>query len=415
MGKMKRIFRMVSRSRIVRSVLALVVLVSVFAAGVRTGQAYTPPIVTEQMVIPPAKVELFNPLIEGYILLKRFYYGSEFPSDAEILEAAFKGMVKAFPPELAEYIYYHNPTRAKVVNAEMSGEYAGIGVYLTTENANLVISALHPGGPAEKAGLKPGDIITAVDGVNVVGVSWDVRHSLFRGKPGSEVTISVFRTGEGNLEFKVKREIIETSAIRATKTLANGRIGYIHLTIFSESAADELRKALEQLIEGDKVKGLILDLRGNPGGYQHIGVRVVSQFLDGGKVVTVIYSADGEQKLYSHYGGIATKIPLVVLIDEGSASASELLAGALQDHGRAVLIGTTTHGKGVGQITKTLSDGSALAVVNHEFRTPLGRKVHGIGIQPDIFVPTNPAQRMRGQDLALDRAVEELLKKIDKK
>lgn len=391
-------------------VIGLIVIVSataLFGGGYFTGQHSVVPVTPKTIIITPEEVGFFTPLIESWKLIKETFY-FDLPSDQKLLEGAIEGMIKKLP---SEFTYYFNPVRAKVNRAEMAGGFGGIGVRLTSENGQIVVISVEPGKPADKAGIKPGDVITAIDGENMVGVPWDVRHSLFRGEPGSKMVITVYRIGEGNLEFAVTRELIDTPSVQ-TRLLADGKIGYLSLEIFDNKSASEVRDALRQLLEVDKVEGIIFDLRGNPGGGRLQSISILSQFLPGGKAASQVIDQTGTYTIATSPGGLATEIPLVVLIDEGSASASEMVAAALKDHQRGTLIGTTTHGKGVGQSPRTLSDGSMIMVVDHEFRSPLGKIVHEVGVQPDLYVPTSPFQRMRGQDAALEKGIEVLLEEI---
>lgn len=407
MSRLKRVLRSRWLKIILGFIGAVVILAAVFGGGYRIGQQSVVPPEPETIIITPEDVGLFAPLIESWKVIKETFY-FELPSDQKLLEGAIEGMIKKLP---SEFTYYMNPIRAKVNRAEMAGEFAGIGVRLTSENGQTVVVSVEPNGPADKAGIKAGDVITAIDGENITGVSWDIRHSLFRGEPGTQVEITVYRIGEGDLTFTVTREIISTPTVR-TRLLADGKIGYLSLEIFDNKSPGEVRDALRQLLEVNKVQGLIFDLRGNPGGGRSQAVSILSQFLPGGKAATQIIDQTGTYILATHPGGLATEIPLVVLIDEGSASASELVAAALKDHQRGTLIGTTTHGKGVGQTPQMLSDGSMIMVIDHEFRSPLGRTIHEVGVQPDIYVPTSPAQRARGQDAALEKGIEVLLDEI---
>lgn len=396
--------------------LLLVLVGAIFGGGYLLGLQQAPPAPAEDQIvlstISDERLVQFTPLIQMFEIIKdRFYF--ELPSDAKLIEGAIEGMIDALPGEGAEYTYYWNPLMAKINRSMMAGGFAGIGVRITLENGQTVVVSTMPDGPAEKAGIKPGDILLAVDGENIEGVPWEIRSALLRGEAGSTSTITVYRIGEGHLDIEVTRGVIATPSVQ-TRLLADGQIGYISLEIFGDTATDEVRVALSQFLKEDKVKALILDLRGNPGGHQHTGVQILSQFVPGGKPAAQVYDSSGQYYTMATYpGGLALEIPLVVLIDQGAASSSEMVAAALKDYGRAILIGDTTLGKGVGQTPISLPDGSTSMVVDHEFRSPRGIIIHGVGVQPDIRVPTSPAERQRGSDRALAKAIEVLLEQLN--
>lgn len=396
------------------ALLGLVIAGVSFGGGYSIGLRRVPQVKEGQIVlsyIPDERLRMFAPVINAYEVIKQTFY-FEVPPDETLSEGMIEGMIEKLPGTGAEFTYYYNPIAARIERAMMEGKFAGIGVRVTTENGQTIVAMVNPGGPAEKAGIKPGDIIVAVDGQNIEGIPMEIRSSLLRGEPGSKVLVTVFRIGTGQLDLEVTRENIATPAVY-TRLLGDGRIGYIILEIFSQNAPNEMREALRKLLESDKVEALILDLRSNPGGDRNVAITITSQFLPGGKPATQIYGYDGSHTTYAtEPGGLALNIPLVVLIDQGSASASEMLAAALKDYGRAVLIGDTTRGKGVGQSFTFLPDGSLIMVVNHEFRSPKGIVIHGVGVQPDIRIPTSPAERQRGVDRALDKAIEVLLEQI---
>lgn len=428
MGKLRRVFRSKWLKRSFAVILTVIVLGGVAFGSFLLGQSSVvlpEPPEPKTIVVTPEEVKGFAPLVEVWTYLQERYYG-ELPPLEKFITEAVRGGIKALDPGLGQFTYYHDPAEAKRAEAEFQGKYAGIGVHLTEDNGQLVIAYVIPGGPADKADprLKPGDTILTVDGKDVAGLSWEERHQIFRGEPGTTAKVRVRRVVQEGSQWKnaeidveIIREEISTPAIRTAEVIAGGKIGYIHLTFFTATSANEMRDALMQLKQ-QGVEALILDLRGNPGGYRNAALLITSQFLEGGIPIIKVFSKGGSQVLHTYAGGLALDIPLVILIDEGSASASEFTAGVLKQQGRAVIIGSRTAGKGVGQTTQPLSNGGGFAVVDHEFRiydgTPEGIVVQGIGIEPDIPVSSNPIQRMRGLDSALERAVQELSNQIGK-
>ena len=391
----------------------LFVVVGIFGGGYFLGTRQTEPAEGQIVLstIPDERLQKFAPLIQMFEVIKdRFYF--DLPTDEEMIEGAIQGIIDTLPGEGAEYTYYFNPLRARINRSMMAGGFAGIGVRITIENGQTIIVSTMPDGPAKRAGLKAGDVLIAVDGESIEGVPWEIRSGLLRGETGSTTTLTIFRLGEGRLDIDVTRDFVPTPSV-LTRILGDGQVGYISLEVFGDTATDEVREALRQLLNEDGVGAIILDLRGNPGGHQQAGLQILSQFVPGGKPAAQIYSSDGAYYTLATYpGGIAQDVPLVVLIDQGSASSSELVVAALKDYGRGILIGDTTLGKGVGQTPIPLPDSSLTMVVDHEFRSPKGIIVHGVGVQPDIRVPTSPAERQRGTDRALTRAVEVLLEQI---
>jgi len=243
-----------------------------------------------------------------------------------------------------------------------------------------------------------------VDGQDVTALSLTEIITLTRGPRGTKVTLTIRREGENKpLEISVTRARIEITVVES-KMLPDG-IGYVKLNEFSRPAPERLRAALQGLLD-QKPDGLIFDLRGNPGGLLDVAVDVGSEFLTEGDILIERHKDGREQHYGVRSGGVATAIPLAVLVNEGSASASEIVAGAIQDAGRGPLVGTKTFGKGSVQLPQTLSDGSMLRVTIARWFTPKGRGIHGAGLEPDVPVSLSEADRAAGRDPQLDKAVE---------
>jgi carboxyl-terminal processing protease len=346
--------------------------------------------------------EIFQVFWEVWALIQRDYYG-ELPGMQDVTYAAIRGMLNAVDDPFTTFV---TPKEAAIRAEDDSGEYEGIGAYVDIdEEGKLIVVAPFEGSPAEAAGLQPEDRVIAVDGVSIVGLSLSEMISKVRGPAGSEVVLTVEREGEQPFDVTVTRDRFELE-ISEAEMLEND-IGYIRLREFGSLASDELMKDMEELL-AQNPRGIILDLRFNPGGWLDQALEVSDIFLDDGVILTQRWKDGTEQVFEAKAGGIGEEIPLVVLVDRGSASASEIVAGALQDQGRAILIGEKTFGKGAVQTVHTLSDGSQLMVTSAMWFTPNDRLIHGEGLSPDIEVPY-PEELEEGEDPQLERAIEYFL------
>ncbi|MGL4874684.1 MAG: S41 family peptidase [Clostridium sp.] len=300
--------------------------------------------------------------------------------DDKLLEGAIKGMTNALEDP---YTVYMTKDEYAEYNEQNSGGYVGIGVYIGVGDGKVEIIKPIEGSPAKKAGLLEGDKIITVDG-EAVGNDTDKTGRLIKGKDGEEVTLEIERKGEKSLKtFKVKREAIETEDV--TSEMLDKNIGYISMTGFNLGVADDVQNYMKELkVKG--MKGLILDLRGNPGGYLHEAVGVASQFIEKDKTITYTINKYDEKVIEKSKGGEGIGVPLVVLIDGGSASASEVVTGALRDYKAATIVGVNSFGKGIVQAPLEFGDGSALKVTISKYYTPSGENIHKKGIAPDIKV-----------------------------
>jgi carboxyl-terminal processing protease len=289
----------------------------------------------------------------------------------------------------------------------MQGSFEGIGATVEMRDGELVIVRPLPNSPALEAGLQAGDAILSVDGEPLEGKDIMEAISLIRGPKGTAVELLVRRKGkEESFVVSVKREKVDLPTVesRMIKDVA-----YIRLTEFNAAAKERMHRDLEELFEQDPV-GLVLDLRGNPGGYLNEAVDVASEFLPKGVLLLTERQRGKDEKEYRvKQAGIATEIPLVVLVNEGSASASEIVAGSIRDNDRGTLIGQQTFGKGSVQNTHTLQDGSSLRVTVARWYLPDGQNLDGNGITPDIQVPLTAEEAAADKDPQLDRAVEYLM------
>jgi carboxyl-terminal processing protease len=354
---------------------------------------------------PSEKAPLDEALFsEAWGLLQKQFYG-ELPAGKEVTYDAIRGVVDRLGDQHTAFI---DPQHAALFNADMEGHFEGIGARVDlAEGGGVELKYLFAGQPAEKAGLKVGDVIMKIDGQDVTKMDLTEAISLIRGPRGSEVVLTIKRADQPEQDVKVVRDQIEIPVVE-TKTLADGRVAYIALSEFSSVAPDRLAKALKETL-ASKPTGLILDLRGNPGGLLDAAVRIGSYFVPDGNIL-IERSKDGSERVYQREGRyLLGDTPLVVLVDGGSASASEIVAGAIQDAGTGVLVGEKTYGKGSVQLPNTLSDGSQLRVTVAHWFTPKDRQIHEVGLAPDIAVPFTKEDAAAKRDPQLDRAVEYLL------
>ena len=308
-----------------------------------------------------------------------------------------------------------DPESFAQANSSLEGEYEGIGAFVDTTTEYLTITSPMPGSPAERAGLLSGDQVVAIDGEDMTGIAAEVARSKVIGPANSTVHLTILREGEADLlEFDVVREKITLKS--STGEMLENDIAYIQITTFGSKTTPELLTTLNDLM-AQNPKGIILDLRNNGGGFLETSVEVTSQFVADGVVLYEQYG-DGTRTTYDVIpGGMATdtNIPMIVLINEGSASASEIVAGALQDSGRAQLVGITSYGKGSVQNWIPLSgDNGAVRITIAKWLTPNENTIHEIGLTPDVVVERTAEDYKANLDPQLDKAVEILLGIIGK-
>lgn len=334
------------------------------------------------------------------------FYSDEAVTVTQLQEGVYRGMIAALNDPYAEY--YTKEELEEVMNSNEGISY-GIGAYISLDQATEmpVISEVMDESPAKEAGLRAGDVIYQVDGTDTKGMSTTKIVSLVKGVEGTTVHLTIYRQGEIEyLEFDVPRaKRIETTTVDCGMLEDTDAIGYIRIREFDEITVDQYTEAIAELKEKE-MKALVLDLRNNPGGDMNTVVEIARKILPQGMIV---YTEDknGNRKEYTCDGQNEFMIPLVVLVNEYSASASELLAGAIQDHNKGTLVGTTTYGKGIVQGFQYFSDGSALKLTISAYFTPSGRNIHGIGIEPDIEVEMDYEQYAEtGYDSQLEKAIE---------
>ena len=328
--------------------------------------------------------------------------------NTKLIQGAISGMVAALGDA---HTGYSNPQETTELQNSMSGTYAGIGAYVDNRGTYLTITKIIPGYPAAKAGLQSGDQIIAVDGTDVTGLDPDVvRLTKVMGPAGTTVTLSVSRTGvDKPLQFTITRAQIVIPSV--TSKMLDHNIAYIQITVFGDTTASDFQTQLSALM-AQNPSGIILDLRDNTGGYLDAGIAVASEFIDHGVIVTEQYGANSKIPNLPHQaiaGGLATNIPLVVIVNEYTASASEIVSGAIQVDGRGKLVGVGTYGKGTVQDWYPLSDGGTARISIARWLLPNGDNLDKKGLTPDVIVQMTQDDFNAGKDPQLDAAVQLLL------
>lgn len=304
-------------------------------------------------------------------------------SDEDLIEAAINGMLSSLDP----HSKYLDPDGFSDMRIETQGKFGGLGIEVTMESGLVKVVAPIDETPAARAGIQSGDLISHLDGEPILGLSLDEAVNLMRGEPNTTITLTVLRRGgEAPLEIELTREIIQVKVVRARR---EENVAYLRVTKFNDGTDRQLKQALEDLLAdiGDEIQGVVLDLRNNPGGLLDQAISVSDAFLDFGEIVSTRGRRDDSvQRFNAHSGDIADGLPMVVLINGGSASASEIVAGALQDHGRAIILGTRSFGKASVQTVIPLSDQGAMRLTTARYYTPSGGLIQAKGIVPDIIV-----------------------------
>ena len=317
--------------------------------------------------------DVFNKIREGYV---------EEVDDSTLLEYAIKGMLTGLDP----HSVYMTSDAFERLQSVTTGEFSGLGLEVGMEDGFVTVISPIDGTPAAKAGLQTGDVILKLDGVSIKGLGLSEAIEKMRGEKGSKIELLVGRPGDSQpFDVTLIRDTVRVASVRE-RWLEPG-YGYIRIAQFQKRTGEDVEKSLGKLLEKEKLKGLVLDLRNNPGGILNASVDVAGLFMDGGTVVYTEGRLDNSDIHYTATKGDATNgTALVVLINSGSASASEIVAGALQDHGRAVLMGTQSFGKGSVQTVLPISDSRAVKLTTALYFTPDGRSIQAQGIAPDILV-----------------------------
>jgi len=304
--------------------------------------------------------------------------------DRELIEAAINGMLTSLDPHSG----YLDLEHFRDMQVQTKGEFGGLGIEVTMENGLVKVVSPIDDTPAARAGLQPGDFITHLDGEPVTGLTLSEAVDRMRGRVGTDIVLTVLRQSSGEpFDVTITRAIITIRSVR--HRLEGGDVGYVRVTSFTEQTEDGIEDAIDELRDdsGDDLKGFVLDLRNNPGGLLEQAVAVSDAFLDAGEIVsTRARDLDETQRFNAREGDLADGLPIVVIINGGSASASEIVAGALQDHGRAIVLGTKSFGKGSVQTIMPLPGNGAMRLTTARYYTPSGRSIQAKGIDPDILV-----------------------------
>jgi len=341
--------------------------------------------VTKVLAIARGEYESLETFTNILAIVKKNYVDDVDGKD--LIKGAIRGMLTSLDPHSA----YLTPDLFKELQTETQGKFGGLGIEITIRDGLLTVVSPIEDTPADRAGIKAGDQIIKIEGEFTKDMTLGKAVSKMRGLKGSKINISIRRKGVPRLlDFAIVRDIIRVRSVR-DRTLEEG-FAYIRIAQFQERTKRDLQKALEKLSsDNGEILGLVLDLRNNPGGLLTQAVRVSDLFLDSGLIVYTEGRLDHQkQKYYSHKEGSWTEFPMVILVNGGSASASEIVAGAMQDHKRAIVLGTKTFGKGSVQTILPLDDRSAIRLTTARYFTPKGRSIQATGIVPDIVMENEP-------------------------
>jgi carboxyl-terminal processing protease len=352
------------------------------------------------------QVELFS---DSLAIIQTEYVDEANPKD--LIYGALKGMLSSLDP----HSQFMDPDTYNELKVDTEGKFGGIGIEITIKDGLLTVVTPIEDTPAWKAGLKTNDKIVKINDELTRDMTLIDAVKKLRGKPGDPVNITILRESEKKvLEFKIVRDIIKIKDIKEARILEDGT-GYIRLVEFRENTPQDITAALERLSK-EGMNALILDLRNNPGGLLDTAVKVAEKFIEKGKKIVYTKGRKPQQNLefISHEAHPILNIPMVVLINEGSASGSEIVAGALQDYKRAIILGTKSFGKGSVQTVVPLRDGSALRLTTSKYFTPLGKVIHGKGVIPDIVVEETKIEPVLAEEAKPQKA-EDIFEEIEKK
>jgi len=347
--------------------------------------------------------DLFSPYLEAWEIVHDQYLEQPV-NDIDMMHGSIQGMMGSLGDPYSAYL---DPEEFREQNAPLEGEYTGIGAWVDTSGEFLIIVSPMPNSPAEDVGLKPGDVVKKIDNQDVTNLDPSLVLRKILGPADTQVIITIIREGEPDLlEFEITRAVIPVPSVESE--LKNEHIGYIRLYTFGTNSYDDFSQAVTQLL-GQGADNLIIDLRNNTGGYVDSAIDITSIFLEE-KVVLIEEWGDGTTKDYlTSKDPITLDTPIYILVNKGTASASEITAGALQDYNRAILIGTTTFGKGLIQNWIPLKgDNGAIRISIAHWLTPYGRQLQDLGLTPDIEIEFTETDYYNGIDTQLEKAIEEI-------
>ena len=352
-------------------------------------------------------VSNLEPFFEAFNLVRFEYVKKDVDID-KVIQGAIKGMLKALDDP---YTRYMDPQALKREQEDMFlGHFGGLGIIISIKDDQLIIISPIEDTPAYIAGIKAGDRVVEIDGKSTEGMELDEAVNILRGEKGTEVTLGIKRENvEELLGITIIRDIIEVKAVKKEVMGRNNNLGYIRITTFNVNTSPELEEVLNEFKKDSNIQGIILDFRNNPGGLLDSAIEIASKFIKEGPIVH-IKDRDGIMATIKSRGNKYPEWPLFVLVNEGSASASEIVAGAIQDSERGKLLGMKTFGKGVVQQVFNLNDGSGIAITTSEYFTPSERSINNIGIEPDILVePVEDSE----QDMQLNKAIQLLEEELN--
>lgn len=390
----------IKRKRII-TLISIFVLVSIISGFIfynvrANGKTYEEELVSN-----------LGPFFEVFNLVRFEYVKKDVDID-KVIQGAIKGMLKALDDP---YTRYMDPQALKREQEDMFlGHFGGLGIIISTKDDQLIIISPIEDTPAYIAGIKAGDRVIEIDGKSTEGMELDEAVNILRGEKGTEVTLGIKRENvEELLRITIIRDIIEVKAVKKEIMGRNNNLGYIRITTFNVNTSPELEEVLNEFKKDSNIQGIILDFRNNPGGLLDSAIEIASKFIKEGPIVH-IKDRDGIIATIESRGNKFPEWPLFVLVNEGSASASEIVAGAIQDSERGKLLGMKTFGKGVVQQVFNLNDGSGIAITTSEYFTPSERSINNIGIEPDILVePVEDSE----QDMQLNKAIQLLEEELN--
>lgn len=343
-----------------------------------TTPAPTQPEVNTETRLPLAEIRRFS---EAFEQIRRHYV--EDVSDATLLDYAIRGMLEGLDP----HSIYLEPDSLDEFKEMATGEFGGLGIEIGMKDGYVHVITPIDDTPAYKAGIEAGDYIVKLEGISVRGMSLDEAIEHMRGEVGTDITVTIAREGQQKpFDVVITRDTISLRSVRSEVHLEH--FGYLRIAQFQANTGEQSRKELAKLLANNTLKGIVLDLRNNPGGVMRTAVEVVDNFIGDGLVVsTKGRHKDSNTEFHAGEQPVLTELPLVVLINQGSASAAEIVAGALQDHGRAVIVGTPSFGKGSVQVVIPVAEDRAIKLTQSRYFTPNGSSIQAKGIEPDVLVP----------------------------
>ena len=396
--------------KLLKFISIIVFIAAIYLAGFAIGHRniefeknFIPKIINTELG-KPSDVD-FSLFWDAYDVIKGRFFGFENVKVQNIVYGAISGMLDSLGDA---HTIFMTKEEAKQFGEDLSGKFDGIGAEIEAQNGYLVIVAPLVGSPAEKAGLEPKDIIVKIDGNDVSNMTFSEAINKIRGKKGSIVTLTIVRAGlDAAKEVQVKRDTI---VVKSVQYEMRDDIAYIKLNQFGDDTLDLFNEGIDFAVRKN-AKGVIVDLRNNPGGYLQDAVDAVNIFIDKGKVVVIERGREGTESTSTTRSTPKFKDkPIVVLVNKGSASSSEIFAGAIQDYKRGKIVGEKTYGKGSVQTLEELKDGSKIKVTIAEWLTPNKRQIDKKGIEPDVAVSLSKEDKDAGKDPQLDKAMEEVKK-----